>query len=79
MRWLKNYALVVTSLVTIAAAADQKALAENAKLSNESLLWGAYRPNLYFGVKPRIPNSLLTGLMWARVEDFETVQPSRFA
>lgn len=26
-----------------------------------SLLWGAYRPNLYFGLRPRIPNSLMTG------------------
>lgn len=50
------------------------AFAENAKLSNESLLWGPYRPNLYFGVRPRIPKSLTTGLLWARVDSFETVQ-----
>ena len=52
------------------------AFAENAKLSNESLLWGPYRPNLYFGVRPRIPKSLTTGLLWARVDSFETVQNS---
>ncbi|KAF2097063.1 mannosyl-oligosaccharide glucosidase-like protein [Rhizodiscina lignyota] len=44
------------------------------KASNNSLLWGPYRPNLYFGVRPRIPMSLLTGLMWARVEDYQSVQ-----
>ncbi|MCJ1462541.1 Processing alpha glucosidase I [Pseudocyphellaria aurata] len=50
------------------------AFAENAKLSNESLLWGPYRPNLYFGVRPRIPKSLTTGLLWARVDSFDSVQ-----
>ena len=44
--------------------------------SNSSLLWGPYRPNLYFGVRPRIPRSLLTGLMWAKVDNFATVQNS---
>nr|CAG8603675.1 8759_t:CDS:10 [Entrophospora candida] len=27
--------------------------------ANESLFWGTYRPNLYFGVRPRLPESLL--------------------
>ena len=44
--------------------------------SNSSLLWGPYRSNLYFGVRPRIPKSLLTGLMWAKVDNFATVQNS---
>jgi mannosyl-oligosaccharide glucosidase len=34
------------------------------KALNDSLLWGTYRPNLYFGTRPRIPESLLTGIMW---------------
>lgn len=38
-------------------------------LSNDSLLWGPYRPNLYFGLQPRIANSLLTGLMWSNADD----------
>lgn len=49
---------------------------EISRASNQSLLWGPYRPNLYFGVKPRIPNSLIAGLMWSRVEDFRSVQNS---
>ncbi|KAF2688499.1 glycoside hydrolase family 63 protein [Lentithecium fluviatile CBS 122367] len=48
-------------------------VAEIEKASNESLLWGPYRPNLYFGVRPRIPKSLMGGLLWTRVED-HTVQ-----
>ena len=60
------------------AEADQETLAESTKLSNETLLWGPYRPNLYFGVRPRIPKSLMTGLMWAKVDGFQNVQQSRF-
>ncbi|KAG8531945.1 uncharacterized protein KY384_003581 [Bacidia gigantensis] len=54
----------------------QEILAENANLSNETLLWGPYRPNLYFGVRPRIPKSLTTGLLWAKVDNFQDVQQS---
>ena len=40
------------------------------RASNNSLLWGPYRPNLYFGVRPRIPESLSLGLLWAKVEEY---------
>lgn len=30
----------------------------------EDLFWGTYRPNLYLGIRARIPKSLLAGLMW---------------
>lgn len=60
----------------LALGADQVVLSENAKLSNETLLWGPYRPNLYFGVRPRIPKSLTTGLLWAKVDSFQDVQNS---
>lgn len=63
-------------LVSLSWASDS--LAENAKASNDSLLWGPYRPNLYFGVRPRIPKSLTTGLLWAKVDSFESVQHSKF-
>ena len=57
------------------SAQNQKILSET-KLSNNSLLWGPYRPNLYFGVRPRIPKSLLTGLLWSKVDNFQDVQNS---
>lgn len=44
------------------------------KATNDSLLWGPYRPNLYFGVRPRQPSSLIAGLMWGKVEDFNQIQ-----
>ena len=34
-----------------------------------SLLWGPYRSNVFFGIRPRIPESLLIGLMWVHTEN----------
>lgn len=31
---------------------------------NESMLWGTYRPNLYFGTRTRTKDTLLTGIAW---------------
>lgn len=69
---------LLSCLSSAVGEATQEVLAENAKVSNESLLWGPYRPNLYFGVRPRIPKSLLTGLLWAKVDSFQGVQNSAF-
>ncbi|KAK5076751.1 Processing alpha glucosidase I [Lithohypha guttulata] len=60
------------STVLVAAQEAQSIL--GSVPSNDSLLWGPYRPNLYFGVRPRIPKSLLTGLMWTNVDDFAKAQ-----
>ena len=57
---------------------EQDVLADNARRSNESLVWGPYRPNLYFGVRPRLPKSLVTGLLWAKVDNFQTIQNSTY-
>ena len=63
--------LLATTCAVLAAAEESSVFS---KASNESLLWGAYRPNVYFGVRPRIPKSILTGLLWGRVEDFSSIQ-----
>ncbi|PPQ68502.1 hypothetical protein CVT26_003441 [Gymnopilus dilepis] len=47
--------------------------------TNDTLLWGAYRPNLYFGLRPRIPQSLMTGLMWFGTQNYNSVQRVRHA
>jgi hypothetical protein len=49
------------------------------KTSNNSLLWGPYRPGRYFGVRPRLPDSLIAGLMWAKVNDYQDFQQSMLA
>lgn len=71
--------LLVLSSFSAVFADDQAVLSENTKLSNETLLWGPYRPNLYFGVRPRIPKSLTTGLLWAKVDGFQDIQNSKLA
>lgn len=63
--------------VALAAFFACQALAQQAsvfsKTSNDSLLWGPYRPNLYFGVRPRLPKSLSLGMLWGRAEEFEHI------
>ncbi|ESA42431.1 glycoside hydrolase [Neurospora crassa] len=61
-----------------AAAQEDEAIlnSEIARLNNQSLLWGPYRPNLYFGVRPRMPKALMTGLMWGKVETYTDYQTS---
>lgn len=63
--------LLTATCAALVAAEDSSVFS---KASNDSLLWGPYRPNLYFGVRPRVPKSILTGLLWARVEDYTSVQ-----
>ncbi|KAJ7172722.1 glycoside hydrolase [Mycena filopes] len=46
---------------------------------NDTLLWGPYRPNLYFGLRPRIPQSLMTGLMWFGTQDYLSISKTRHA
>lgn len=79
MELLSQWQILLTLFLTLLPQAGAEvdaaaAVVEIEKASNDSLLWGPYRPNLYFGVRPRIPKSLLTGLLWARVEDFQSVQ-----
>lgn len=68
---LRTLVLLLSSSAVLALAQDSSPFT---KASNDSLLWGPYRSNLYFGVRPRVPNSLLTGLAWARVEDYSSIQ-----
>ncbi|KAF9358431.1 Processing alpha glucosidase I [Mortierella sp. AD094] len=44
---------------------------------NQSLLWGPYRPNLYFGTRPRLPDTVMTGLMWYGTQDYSGVDKIR--
>jgi mannosyl-oligosaccharide glucosidase len=47
--------------------------------TNDTLLWGPYRPNLYFGLRPRIPQSLMTGLAWFGTQDYNSIGQTRHA
>src|ERR1700760_265493 len=54
--WLRDLVLVAHSTTV-------------SDMPDDTLLWGPYRPNLYFGLRPRIPESLSFGLMWATVQN----------
>lgn len=57
---------------------DASLLIENFKeLNSDSLKWGPYRSNLYLGIRPRIPDSFMSGLMWFPTNTFEDVKFSQ--
>ncbi|KAL6849271.1 Processing alpha glucosidase I [Amphichorda felina] len=72
--------LVTTAVLALgASAADESVLtSEIGRQNNQSLLWGPYKPNLYFGVRPRVPKGLWTGLMWGGVNTFDEVPNLRY-
>ena len=51
-------------------------LATSVANDSQSLLWGTWRPGLYFGLRPRLPHSLMTGLMWFGTQDFQSFMRS---
>lgn len=63
---------VLSLLPGLAVSAEPVAESPLVTAANSSLLWGTYRPGLYFGLKPRIPDSLLTGLVWFGVHDWQS-------
>jgi len=77
---LRIFFTVFAVFVATATAVEGESilLDEITKASDQSLLWGPYRPNLYFGVKPRIPKSFMAGLMWSGVNNFTTFQHSKY-
>ncbi|KAI5965809.1 CWH41 [Candida pseudojiufengensis] len=52
---------------------DSNLNAKYSKLSDNSLLWGPYRSSLYFGLRPRLPRSLLSGLMWFSMDNYNQI------
>ncbi len=68
MKWSSLGALLLNALHTFAQETSVFS-----KASNDTLLWGPYRPNLYFGIRPRLTNALTTSLLWGRAEDYQTM------
>jgi len=78
---LNNLLLPAVGILASVCTADDASILykEVARASNDSLLWGPYRPNLYFGVRPRIPKSLQSGIMWGKVDNYQDIQKSRLS
>lgn len=69
--------LSLSILASTATAVNEGILhSEIGRLNNQSLLWGPYRPNLYFGVRPRVPSGIATALSWVKVDNYVDVQGS---
>ncbi|KAL8339038.1 hypothetical protein RB598_007382 [Gaeumannomyces tritici] len=54
---------IALAFAALAAGASSAATADHSYDAGQR--WGPYRPNLYFGVRPQVPKTLLAGLMWA--------------
>jgi mannosyl-oligosaccharide glucosidase len=71
---------IIGAFASLGASADVSDLnAEIDRVTNETLLWGPYRPNVYFGVRPRIPKSFIGGLMWANVDSYADISQSTYS
>jgi mannosyl-oligosaccharide glucosidase len=46
-------------------SADHQAGQLYSEVYNETMEWGTYKPNLFFGIKNRSPKPLTLGLVWA--------------
>ncbi|SPO00786.1 related to ER glucosidase I [Cephalotrichum gorgonifer] len=44
-----------------------------AQANNQSMLWGPYKPNVYFGVRPRVAEGLWSSLMWANLNTYDKI------
>lgn len=75
--------LLVTLVVSIAApaAVTAKGTEDDATsgkpIGDPSLIWGTYRPQLYFGVRAALPESFLSGLLWFSPKRLESFLKSR--
>ncbi|AOA61544.1 Processing alpha glucosidase I [Komagataella phaffii CBS 7435] len=73
-RILSLISVLVVAIAFENVPSDELSLPEAfQKISDQSLLWGPYRSNLYVGIKPKIPHSFLSGLMWFNADDPEGI------
>lgn len=74
MARLAHWVAAALAVGTAAAEGESILTAEIGRQNNQSLFWGPYKPNVYFGVRPRTPEGLWTGLMWSKVDNYGEVQ-----
>lgn len=79
--WKRTYFYVVLFgyiLLSVQASNYSKKVNRGAE-EDSWQTWGPYRPNLYFGVRPQIPETFLMGLMWASGESRNEMLESKYA
>lgn len=78
---LAQWALLAAAGVTATSSApDGESIlnTEIGRMNNQSLFWGPYKPNLYFGIRPRAAEGLWTGLSWSQLNNYGDLQTSEF-
>ncbi|KAL9052474.1 MAG: hypothetical protein Q9162_005386 [Coniocarpon cinnabarinum] len=73
-QWAAAFPSAATLVLLLAALPGVSLANDTAAAFNDGLVWGPYRPNVYFGVRPRLPNNIFTGLLWANVDSLQTRQ-----
>ncbi|PCD41728.1 hypothetical protein AU210_004272 [Fusarium oxysporum f. sp. radicis-cucumerinum] len=73
---IAHWVSAATLALGVSAADDASSVltTEIGRQNNQSLFWGPYKSNLYFGVRPRTPDGLWTGLMWGKVDNYHDIQ-----
>ena len=74
--------LVLAGAMLVPGGRAQQSSAElnsstSAFVEDPALLWSTYTPQLYFGIRPRLPKSITNGLMWFGLNDWEGLQRER--
>lgn len=62
--WASCIAAEIFNLKQTTSFGELSLDAQYQTLANDSLLWGPYRSGNYLGIRPRLPHSLLLGLIW---------------
>jgi mannosyl-oligosaccharide glucosidase len=74
MKLLLSSVVLAGSLLSSTAQAQPQVefnSSASAFVEDPALLWSTYAPQLYFGIKPRLPKSITNGLMWFGLNDYE--------
>lgn len=74
MKLLLSSLILAGSLLSLTAQAQPQVefnSSASAFVEDPALLWSTYAPQLYFGIKPRLPKSITNGLMWFGLNDYE--------
>ncbi|KAI1332063.1 glycoside hydrolase family 63 protein [Xylariaceae sp. FL0255] len=77
MRFLAQLTACLSLSIAVTAATpnnEHVLHSEIGRLNNQSLLWGPYRPNVYFGIRPRLPHGLSANLLWVKADNYNNVQ-----
>ena len=59
-------------LMNLPIAHGQASLVMDTGEYNETMYWGTYRPNLYFGMRSRSTDSVLSGIIWHDITSLES-------